>query len=163
MRQHRLSDDWLRSQNWPTQTHLGRRATSTSTSLTLSLLSQQAASVGVSAVERCALHPEYVDSDKQQRFTYSKTYIFKHSSYRFLGLVHLGKTKITPLGHLLGIFLHYLNAGSDLPTSHRPKWGFLGREGTSNSPYSAPAMLHSSSTASKTPELVSQISNGSFS
>lgn len=41
MRQHRLSDDWLRSQNWPTQTDLGRRETSTSTSPTLSLLSHQ--------------------------------------------------------------------------------------------------------------------------
>lgn len=41
MRQHRLSDDWLRSQNWPTQTDLGRRETTTSTFSTLSFLSHQ--------------------------------------------------------------------------------------------------------------------------
>lgn len=86
MRQHRLSDDWLKSQNWPTQTDLGRRETSTSTSPNLSLRSQQAASVGVSAAERCALHPEYLDSDKQQSFTYSKIHISKRSPYRFLQL-----------------------------------------------------------------------------
>lgn len=61
----------------------------------------------------------------------SKTYISKHSPYRFLGLAHLRKTKINPLGHLLRIFLHYLNAGSDFPTPHWPKLGSLGREGTS--------------------------------
>lgn len=64
-------------------------------------------------MERYALHPEDLDSDKQQRLTYSKTYISKHSPYRFLGMVPFGKIKIKPLWHPLQNFLHYLNAVSD--------------------------------------------------
>lgn len=76
--------------------------------------------------EMCTSHPEYLDSDKQQRFTYSKTYISKHSPYRFLGMLPFGKTKINPLGHPLQIFLHYLNAGSDFQHPISPSgasWG----------------------------------------
>lgn len=81
--------------------------------------------------ETCTSHPECLDSDKQQRFTYSKTYISKHSPYRFLGMVPFGKTKINPLGHPLHIFFALLKCRLWLPTSHWPNWGFLGRESTS--------------------------------
>lgn len=114
MRQHRLSDDWLRSQNWPTQTDLGRRETSTSTFPTLSLVSHQGSSRQPqwrSVLQKDVLFALNIWT--QQRFTYSKSYISKHSPFRFLGMIPFGKTKINPLEHLLQIFLHYLNAGSD--------------------------------------------------
>lgn len=91
MRQHRLSDDWLRSQNWPTQTDLGRRETSTSAFPTLSLLSHQGPSrqpQRESVLQKDALFTLNIWT--QQRFTYSKSYISKHSPFRFLGMIPFG-------------------------------------------------------------------------
>lgn len=91
MRQHRLSDDWLRSQNWPTQTDLGRRETSTSAFPTLCLLSHQGPSrqpQRESVLQKDVLFTLNIWT--QQRFTYSKSYISKHSPFRFLGMIPFG-------------------------------------------------------------------------
>lgn len=61
--------------------------------------------------------------------------------------------KINPLGHLLHIFLHALKRWLQLPASHQPNRGFLGREGTSTALTLPQSYFISAPSQAKTPSV----------